>query len=235
MKRVVITGASSSIGRPLTRLLLQKGYTVLAHFRRENDELMSLKSGAGSRLQLLEGDFSTLEGIESFVSQLGNFMPVFAVIHTPSPEISLKPLVNVDWYEYEHHLNIQVRSLQQIVNKTIKPMKSSGVGYVISIGSDIVTSDVPPKGYTAYAVAKAALSQFLRCLDAEFGENGINTHQLHPTMFRSPLLAQLPEYVIEQALLKSEYDMVSKPQEKIAWVVAELLAGKVSRQHEVQI
>lgn len=240
MKTVLITGASSSIGRPLTQQLIHQGYQVLAHYRRPHDELDSLKLNYEEKLHLLNADLGNSSELKNFTASLESFAPLYAIIHLPSPRISLKPLPHIDWNEYEHHLNVQLKSLQQIVQSTIRSMKKARQGYIISIGSDAIASDPAPKGFTAYAVAKAALNQFLKSLDAEYRENGLNIFQITPKMFKSPLLDELPEYVIEQTLAKQN-NPKQKPrgdityQAEITNIIIDLLNGSSSAARDIKI
>ncbi|MCE2517063.1 MAG: SDR family oxidoreductase [Alphaproteobacteria bacterium] len=235
MKTVLITGASSSIGRPLTQQLVDQGYRVLAHFRRPHNELLELKSSYGEDLHLLNADLGSGEDVNNFIESLAKFEPLFAIIHLPSPQISLKPLPRIDWPEFQDHLNIQLKSLQQIVQASIKPMKKAGEGFIISIGSDAIATKDTPKGFTAYAVAKAALRQFLKCLEAEYQESSINVHQITPKMFKSPLLDELPDYVIEQTLSQQSDRGGVSYQEEIATIICDLLSGNSDKSHDIEI
>lgn len=241
MKTVLITGASSSIGRPLTQQLINQGYQVLAHYRRPNDELNSLKKKFTTKLHLLNADLGNSSELRNFTASLESFGPLFAVVHLPSPQISLKPLPHIEWMEYEQHLNVQLKSLQQIVQSTIRSMKKAREGYIISIGSDAIASEPTPKGFTAYAVAKAALHQFLKSLAAEYFEYGLHIVQITPRMFKSPLLDELPEYVIEQTLAKQSVPKKKNTgnntyQAEISNMIINLLNGSsnVARYIEIQ-
>ena len=49
-------------------------------------------------------------------------------------------------------------------------------------------------------VAKAAASAYLDCVDAEYREKGVKVNQILPSMFRSLLLKNLPEYIVDTSI-----------------------------------
>ena len=68
---------------------------------------------------------------------------------------------------------------------------------------------MPPKGFGPYLISKAAAASYFDCLDAEYRERYVNVNQILPGMFRSPLLENLPEFVIES--LVDAKDSVLRP------------------------
>lgn len=235
MGTILVTGASSSIGRPLTQRLIKQGYTVLAHFRHCHDDLLELKKCQGERLHLIPTDFESVVDLDNLCKNLLNFPSLFAIIHLPSPKISLKPLIRVNWEEHEAHLNVQLRSLQRIVQTTAAGMKKSKCGCIISVSSDAIIGSDTPKGFTAYAVAKAALAQFMRCLNAEYRDTGVRVHQIVPKMFMSPLLEDIPNYVTEQVLAQQNTLGSISYQEKIVSLISDLLKNQTIADHELNI
>ena len=235
MKTILITGASSSIGRPLAQHLLKHGFTVLAHFRNCHDDLLTLKAKYEELLYLMPADFEDNVDLNNLIRNLASFPPLFAIIHLPSQKISLKPLARIQWTEYETHMNIQLRSLQKIVQATITSMKKSGSGYVISISTDAIFGNDIPKGFTPYAVAKSALRGFMKSLDAEYRDTGVKVHQIIPKMFKSPLLEEIPNYVVEQTLSQQDIIETGSYQLRITTLISDLLTKSLITDHEIRI
>ena len=141
---------------------------------------------------------------------IGNWMRL------DSPPISIKPINRIMWSEFEAHLIIQLRSLQQVLNITLKGMKKNNDGRVISVSSEAISTTPTPKGFSAYAVAKAALNQYLKCLQAEVQSHNITVCQIIPGMFKSPLLANIPNYVVEKTISDATDTNSTSRQEKIS-------------------
>lgn len=69
---VLITGGAKKLGRVLT-LALSKKYPVVMQYRNSKKEAMELQKIANA--QIIYGDFSTIEGIHSFVSEYKKRFP----------------------------------------------------------------------------------------------------------------------------------------------------------------
>ena len=84
------------------------------------------------------------------------------------------------------------------------------------MSSKAIATTPTPKGFGAYAVAKAALNQYLKCLRAEVQSHNIIVCQIIPGMFKSPLLANIPNYVIEKTISDATNTNSTSSQEKIS-------------------
>ena len=70
MRNIMITGASSDIGLACVNLSLSEGHKVHAVYRRNSDELNSLKEKYSANLKLLKVDFSTKNQVEKLLNEL---------------------------------------------------------------------------------------------------------------------------------------------------------------------
>jgi len=68
MPSVFITGASSDIGLAIAKRYLDAGYHLFGHYRTENPALQALAE-CYENVTLANGDFSTLESLEDFISE----------------------------------------------------------------------------------------------------------------------------------------------------------------------
>jgi len=70
MRNIMITGASSDIGLACVNLSLSEGHIVHAVYRRNSDELNSLKEKYSANLKLLKVDFSTKSQVEILLNEI---------------------------------------------------------------------------------------------------------------------------------------------------------------------
>jgi len=70
MRNIMITGASSDIGLACVNLSLSEGHKVHAVYRRNSDELNSLKEKYSANLKLLKVDFSTKNQVEKLLNEI---------------------------------------------------------------------------------------------------------------------------------------------------------------------
>lgn len=215
-KQILVIGASSTIGVCLIPRLLALGYDVIAQYNTNKTELHHMKLIHPSQMKIIQANFTDETSTKNFVSTIKDRGIFHSVVHLPSPPISIKPINRIMWSEFEAHLIIQLRSLQQVVNITLKGMKKNNDGRVISVSSEAIATTPTPKGFGAYAVAKAALNQYLKCLQAEVQSHNITVCQIIPGMFKSPLLANIPNYVVEKTISDATDTNSTSRQEKIS-------------------
>ena len=215
-KKILVIGASSTVGICLVPKLLALGHDIDAQYNTNKTDLHHMQQTYPSQMTLIQANFTDDASTKNFASKLKDRGIFHSVVHLPSPPISIGPINRIMWSEFEANLFVQLRSLQQVVNITLKGMKKNNDGRVISVSSEAITASPTPKGFGAYAVAKAALNQYIKCLEAEIQSHNINVCQIVPGMFESPLLANIPNYVVEKTISEATDKNSPSRQEKIS-------------------
>ena len=234
IKQILVIGGSSSIGLKLVKSLLNKNYRVIAHYRSDDDVLEKLRKKYSNHLRLIHADFLEEKSFNEFISFLDQADAIHSVVHLPSPPILIEPIFKIDWLTFEKHLSVQLKSLHSVISKCLKDMKKTGDAKIISIGSEAITSPHTPKGFTAYAVAKGALNQYLKSLKSEVEDYGVGVYQIIPGMFKSPLLNEIPNYVVEQTIGSTNLEESSvKKQNKIVNIIVSLLTENARAENNI--
>jgi len=197
-KSVLVIGASSSIGTPLVDQLLAGGFYVIAQFRRKSSDLGILQDKYPVDLKLFQLDFESDSAGDDVADLLANCpADLFAVIHLPSSPPSMKPLYKTEMHEIYQHFDLQIKSLHYVFGGLHKKLSKSKDFRIVGINTEITGMKLPPKGLGSYAIAKAAAATYFDCIDSEYRGKGVKVNQILPGMFRSPLLSNLPEFVVE--------------------------------------
>ena len=220
-KTILILGVSSSIGLPLTKKLLKQDYKIIGQYNSSNKEILGLKREYKDDLVLLKIDFSNQKQISKFLHFIDNdITTIDGLIHLVSPKINIKPIMKTTWEEVNQNLEIQFKSLFLTLKTCIKKLLQSDFKRIIVINSEIITQKSTTKGFTAYAIAKSAIDQYLNCLNAEFSDKNVYINQISPTMFDSPLLENIPKYVVEAQQSKSSISPVNNIIPKILYLLS---------------
>jgi len=224
MKKVVLViGASSSIGIPLVFRLLSDGFHVIGQFRTSSEQLTRLSLEFPDALKLFQLDFDSKDVVEKMMGLLALCQEnLFAVVHLPSFPLSIKPLHKTDIEEIYQHLDLQMKSLHYVFAGLHKKIVRSKDFRIVGVNSMITGMAVPPKGLGPYSIAKAAAASYLDCLEAEYQERNVNVNQILPGIFRSPLLENLPEFIVE-ALVDGK-DRVLRPDADLVPLIQYLLS-----------
>lgn len=175
-KKVIVTGASSGIGRATAERFGREGWDVCVTARRE-DRLRQLVEGlpAGEHL-VVAGDYSdpaTAEAIAAAARQrwgavdaLANCAGVY--FGAPAIESSL-----ADWRKA---FDIMVDGALYLTRAAV-PLMTRG-GRIIHVTS--IHHERAEAGASSYSMAKAALNQYCRALALELAPQGILANALAP-------------------------------------------------------
>ncbi len=180
-KRVVITGASSGIGRSAALHLAKSGHALLLVSRRL-DLLLELSKECAARgaraigvasLDLAQTNESLKlqDAVRDF--QTGEVVLVNAAGQARFGSFHETPLD-------DHLAQMQVNTAGTIAatHALLPLMLDSGSGQIVNVLSIAVRHSFP--GAAAYSASKAAIDAFGKCLSAEYRAQGIRVTSLYP-------------------------------------------------------
>jgi NAD(P)-dependent dehydrogenase (short-subunit alcohol dehydrogenase family) len=182
-RRILITGASSGIGRETAIIASQLGATIIITARREDmlKETISLLEGAGH--SFFSYDLKNIDGIEKIVQKivsengaLDGFVHSAGIGSTRSL-IMLKPkflreIMEVNFYSF----------VELVRWVTYKGNFNEGLSIV---GVSSIASQQGSKGKTAYSASKAALDAAVRCMAKELAPKKIRVNTVVPAWIRT--------------------------------------------------
>lgn len=231
-KTVLVTGASSGIGRAVCVTLSQLGAKVVMVARREEQLLETCNMLEGSHHVYYPYDLQQLDGIGALVKQIvqdnGKLdgLVYSAGIYEMVPLSTLKPeiiqrlmAVNVDAFI----------EIMRIFQKKSYSNESSSVVAVSSIASIVQGGG---KAMVAYATSKAALEGAVRSMATELGMmKGVRVNAVCPAwtdthMYQSTIQKQM-DVNVENNGMERQFLGIIEPKE-ISMVVAFLLSPALS-------
>lgn len=161
---IVITGASSGIGRATAELFLAEGWTV-GLLARRTAPLEEIAAGH-DRAVVLPADVSDEMAVEqamrSFIAQTGRLDVLFnnAGIFTPAAPIDSTPLA--DW---QRALDVNLTGMFLAARAAFAQMRTQGGGRIINNGS--ISAHVPREHAICYTVTKHAITGLTKQLDLD--------------------------------------------------------------------
>lgn len=177
MQRVVlITGASSGIGRAAALAFVKQGYHVTGLARRMerlNDlafEIAKLPSPHGEFLAA-EADVTSAEMVESVVRQTVARFGRLDVLVANAGIGQRGAMVDTAWDDLETVLRTNIDGVLHSIRAAVPEMRKAGGGHIITISS-VVASLVSPYAAT-YAASKAFLSSMAGSLRLELEDDNI--------------------------------------------------------------
>ena len=172
MKRVLVTGATSGIGRALAVTLQEAGYEVTAAGRNRSalDDLCRSCPGI-EPLELDLNDVDALAGAfdgRAFDILINNA----GVMPTPGPFDAM------EIGDISNTVEVNLSAVLALTRVLLPQMRARKSGHLIFTGSS--AAHAPGANFAVYAATKAAISAFAAALRAELSADGIRVTELVP-------------------------------------------------------
>lgn len=181
MKTVLITGASSGIGKIIAEYLSQRGYRVVGTSRSKNQE-----SGVRS-FEMLQLDVTSDESVAGLMKYLSDQQLTVDVLINNAGYGLAGPLENFSMEEAKAQFETNFFGVVRMVNAFLPVMRSQGGGTIINTGSMAGLIGLPFQGH--YTASKFALEGYLAALRMEVLPFNINVFNINPGDFRTGFTA----------------------------------------------
>lgn len=204
-KRILVTGASSGIGRQIAVSCARIGATVIGVGRDEARmrETQQLLDEAGSGHQLVHAELTDASGRDAVVAALDG-APVQGVAHVAG----ISRLMPVRMFTEKHMREVQAINVEAPMLLTQALLKRALVadgGSILFIASIAAHIGVP--GVGMYSGTKAALIAIMRSLSMEVAKRRIRANCLSPALVRTPLLEATAKMVSSMDTEESNYPL----------------------------
>jgi NAD(P)-dependent dehydrogenase (short-subunit alcohol dehydrogenase family) len=189
---VIITGASTGIGKEITKYFIERGSNVVMNSSsKENLETAFKELGSPSNAVYLVGDISKQETGQQLVHlALEKFQTVDVLINNAGV-FSPKPFLDVEEKDLDLYLSVNLKGTYFTSQAVIPQMIKQGGGAIINIGTVLVEHAIGGFPATAPITSKGAIHSLTRQLAAEFGKNNIKVNTIAPGIIRSPLQGKI--------------------------------------------
>lgn len=178
-KVVIISGASSGIGRATAVLFVKEGAQVVAIGRNEKelgDLRVDINTNGGS-LKIQLADISETTQVERVVNDtIESFGQIDALINSAGIIMngSIEDTSLDDW---DKMMNINLRSMFYLMNRCV-PYLAKTEGNIVNVSSVAGQRSFP--NVLAYCVSKAAVDQLTRCSALELADKNIRVNAVNP-------------------------------------------------------
>ncbi len=205
-RAVLITGASSGIGRNMAETLAKEGYFVYAGARQQADidELSAIDNIMGVRL-----DVNVQEDIDAAVELITNEgRGLFGLVNNAGVGV-LGPLIEVDEEDMWFQMNVNVFGPYRIT-KAFAPLIIESKGRITTTGS--LSGILSGFFFGPYSMSKHAVEAFTDSLAVEMQKFDVEVSVIEPGNYRSAavdaLLARMEERgrAVEDSLYREEYE-----------------------------
>lgn len=184
-KAVLITGASSGIGRNMAETLAKEGYFVYAGARKQADidALSAMDSIMGVRL-----DVNVQEDIDAAVELVRSEGRGLYGLVNNAGVVVVAPLIEIDEADMQFQMNVNVFGPIR-VTKAFAPLIIESKGRITTTGSISGVLAGPLTGY--YAMTKHAIEAFGDSLAAEMAKFDVKVSIIEPGSYGTSVMQNL--------------------------------------------
>jgi NAD(P)-dependent dehydrogenase (short-subunit alcohol dehydrogenase family) len=178
-KVVIVTGASSGIGRAAAQLFATRGATVVGVGRNEKEltaVAKKVKSGKGEIKPHL-ADVTELSQLERIVTETIHNHGQIDVLVNSAGVIKNGTIETTTLDDWDKMMHINLRSVFLLMQKCV-PYLAETKGNIVNLSSVAGPRAFP--NVLAYCVSKAAVDQLTRCAALELGAQGIRVNAVNP-------------------------------------------------------
>ncbi len=182
-KRVLVTGASGSIGSQVAITLADYGANVILLGRNEQKLAAVREKMNGSGHSSVIVDLQNIGEIGSAVMQAVSGGCIWGIVHAAGGG-SITPLRVLTSDLLERHMRVNFYAFVELVRQVTKKKYMSPKGGSI-VGISSFASNQGEQGQTAYSAAKAAMDAAVRTLAYELAPKKIRINSVRPGMIDS--------------------------------------------------
>ncbi len=195
-KSVIVTGASTGIGKAIAIEFARLGANVAVNYYSHPDKAESVQQqmleacqeieNCGRQSLLVQGDVSIQEDVDNLFSKtVKEFGSLDILVNNagiqvegPSHEIAIK--------DFDRMLSVNLRGAYLCSRLAIRYFLENDVNGVI-INNSSVHEVIPRPGYLAYAVSKGGMENMTRTLALEYARQGIRVNAIGPGATATPI------------------------------------------------
>ncbi|OBH94124.1 SDR family oxidoreductase [Mycobacterium sp. E2733] len=218
-RHVIITGASSGIGRAAAIAVAERGATVFALARNADalDQLVAEIRASGGDAHAFTCDVTDSTSVEHTVKDiLGRFDHVDYLVNNAGRSIRRSVVNSTDrLHDYERVMAVNYFGAVRMVLALLPHWRERRFGHVVNVSSAGVQARNPK--YSSYLPTKAALDAFADVVGSETLSDHITFTNIHMPLVRTPMIAPshrlnpVPAISPERAAAMVVRGLVEKP------------------------
>ena len=205
----LITGGGSGIGRATAIKFAQNDIKTVIVGRREETlkETISLAGSSGTNINLMKCDISKDSEIVRLKNEIeDNFGNVTILINNAGSSSSVRSIAHIPKDQWDDVLNVNLKSVYRICQEFLKNMLAKKNGTIITVSS-MAALNPGLLGGAAYSAAKAAVTNLMGDINAEFSNMGIRATAVMPAEVDTPILenrALIPDKDARSTMMQPE-------------------------------
>jgi NAD(P)-dependent dehydrogenase (short-subunit alcohol dehydrogenase family) len=195
-KHVMITGASSGIGRSTALKVAEAGGVPLLVARNVEklEEARAEIVAGGGTAYVYAADIADMDSVDTLVERvLADHLSVDMLVNNAGRSIRRSIALSYDrFHDFERTIQLNYFGAVKLIIGLLPHMRERGSGHIVNVSSIGVQTN-PPR-FSAYVASKAALDAFTRVVASETIGDGVTFTTIHMPLVRTPMIAPTKMY-----------------------------------------
>jgi NAD(P)-dependent dehydrogenase (short-subunit alcohol dehydrogenase family) len=208
-KTILVTGASSGIGRAIAIVCSRMGATIVANGRNVQRLEATIADLKGDGHQMIAANLTLLDEVKRVATQtpkLDGIVHCAGIGHR-------QPTKLLTEQEVERVMKVNFMSAVSLQTELMTAKKINKAASIVFVAS--AASHMPAYGNAAYSASKAAIVGYAKCLALELAPRGIRVNCICPAMVWTDLIMQegVGKEELEQAQQKYPLKRYGQPED----------------------
>ncbi|HEX3108465.1 MAG TPA: SDR family oxidoreductase [Thermoanaerobaculia bacterium] len=185
---VVVTGASSGIGRATAELFAREG-ALVAIFARSAEKLAQM---AGERVLAVAGDVANEADVEHLFSEVESRFGDCDVLVNNAGTTDVARLIDTTPNRWDRMFAVNVRGSYLATRRALPAMVARRSGAIVNVAS--ISGVIGPEkfpGFVSYCASKAAVIGMTEALAVEVRDAGVRVNCVSPGSVDTPMWAEV--------------------------------------------
>ena len=177
---VIVTGASSGIGRATAEAFARHG-ALVATFARSAETLIDIARPFGDRMHAVGGDVADFNSVERLFVEVEARFGDCDVLVNNAGMIDVKRMVDTTADEWDRMFAVNVRGAFLMSRRALPAMIAKRSGTIVNVAS--ISGVIGPQkfpGFVSYCASKAAVIAMTESLAVEVSELGVRVNSVSP-------------------------------------------------------
>lgn len=213
-KAVLVTGASSGLGRVMAETMAGQGYFVYAGARKDKDieELNSIEN-----IQAIRLDVNKPEQIKAAVDTITQAGRGLYGLVNNAGVVVLKPLVEIDEEDFHFQMNVNIYGPYRIT-RAFAPLIIESKGRVSIIGS--IAGTLSSATWGPYSMTKHAMEAYADALKDEMNKFGVHVSLVEPGTYKSEIADSALKRMEQRNQTAEDSQFQAEMTESVNWLAA---------------
>jgi NAD(P)-dependent dehydrogenase (short-subunit alcohol dehydrogenase family) len=215
-KAVLITGASTGLGRAMTELLASQGHFVYAGARKDKDmaELNTIENVQAVRLDVT--DQAQIDAAVTTITDAGRGL--YGLVNNAGVVI-LTPLIETDEEDFDFQMDVNVYGPYR-VTKAFAPLIIESKGRITTTGS--IAGTLSSAMFGPYSMTKHAIEAFTDSLADEMERFEVKVSVIEPGTYQSKIGKNMADRTKKQGVTTDGSAFKADIESRLEWATKDL-------------